>query len=38
MFLEIFGPSSLVLGTFQRQYENDFPLFILMNNIPPIII
>ena len=31
MLLEIYSPSSHVLETFQRKYENNFPLFILMN-------
>ena len=31
MLFEIFNPSSHVLETFQRKYENNFPLFTLMN-------
>ena len=31
MLLEIFSPSSHVLETFQRKYENNFPLFTLIN-------
>ena len=31
MFCEIFSPSWHVLETFQGKYENNFPLFILLN-------